>query len=510
VNARYYDAVILGLDVAPLACGALLAKRGFRVLVLGQEQAPPEYRVGNHRLPARPFTFTAARSPLTARVFGELGLSQNLRRMSSALYPAFQVAMPGHRFDVSAADGVLEREFERELPEVKRPVLDFHQQVHDRAAASDALFETDLSWPPESFLEKRELARIAARLPFTRGGRGHDALGELPETHPFRSAAIAPAAFDSSLDAESLSQLQLARLYAGRYLGATRFEGGLPALTELLLDKVRTHSGEVRLEERAHEIVVRRAGVSGVRLFGSEEEIGGRAIVAGLDVTSVQRMLSDRTAFERLFERVGEPQPRYYRYTLNAVIDAQSVPPGMASQLYLVRDARRPLREDNLLHVQLSTLDGDESLLTIEAILPVRRVENRDGYLQDMRETLMDAVRDVVPFVGEHLRLLDSPHDGREPWARDEGANLTLEPRARRGPATMRTVWAFPVSRALSLCAMPVKTPLRGLLLCNTQVAPGLGLEGELLAALSAARVVTREDRSKEWMRRRLWTKVEI
>jgi hypothetical protein len=74
----------------------------------------------------------------------------------------------------------------------------------------------------------------------------------------------------------------------------------------------------------------------------------------------------------------------------------------------------------------------------------------------------------------------------------------------------MRVVHAFPVTTALSVCAMPVKTPLRGLLLCNQQVAPGLGLEGELLAAVSAAKIVRRSDRSRDWMRRRLWTKVEI
>ena len=74
----------------------------------------------------------------------------------------------------------------------------------------------------------------------------------------------------------------------------------------------------------------------------------------------------------------------------------------------------------------------------------------------------------------------------------------------------MPIVYAFPVTTALSVCAMPVKTPLRGLLLCSQQVAPGLGLEGQLLAAASAAHVVRRSDRAREWLRRRLWTKVEI
>jgi hypothetical protein len=52
--------------------------------------------------------------------------------------------------------------------------------------------------------------------------------------------------------------------------------------------------------------------------------------------------------------------------------------------------------------------------------------------------------------------------------------------------------------------------PYRNLLLANHQVAPGLGTEGDLLAAWSAARIITKTDRKKEQMRKGLWTKVEI
>jgi hypothetical protein len=74
----------------------------------------------------------------------------------------------------------------------------------------------------------------------------------------------------------------------------------------------------------------------------------------------------------------------------------------------------------------------------------------------------------------------------------------------------MPVVHSFAVASALTVCALPVRTPLRRLLLCSEQVAPGLGGEGELLAASAAAFCVSRSERSRDWMRRRLWTKVEI
>jgi hypothetical protein len=39
---------------------------------------------------------------------------------------------------------------------------------------------------------------------------------------------------------------------------------------------------------------------------------------------------------------------------------------------------------------------------------------------------------------------------------------------------------------------------------------PALGQEGELLAAWSAARMITRTDKRKERMRREMWSKVEL
>jgi hypothetical protein len=108
------------------------------------------------------------------------------------------------------------------------------------------------------------------------------------------------------------------------------------------------------------------------------------------------------------------------------------------------------------------------------------------------------------------LLLVDSPHDGRKPFALDAGVDVATDPLEARGPHTMTPIHGYPVSTALSLCAMPVRTPLRGLLLCNAQIAPSLGREGELLAAASATLEAQSSDRGREWLRRRLWTKVDL
>jgi hypothetical protein len=74
----------------------------------------------------------------------------------------------------------------------------------------------------------------------------------------------------------------------------------------------------------------------------------------------------------------------------------------------------------------------------------------------------------------------------------------------------MPTVHGYPVMSALGLCALPVRSPIKKLLLGSLQVCPGLGDESAFVTAWSVARIITRSDRRKEQLRRSLWTKVEI
>ena len=59
------------------------------------------------------------------------------------------------------------------------------------------------------------------------------------------------------------------------------------------------------------------------------------------------------------------------------------------------------------------------------------------------------------------------------------------------------------------LAAEPLRGPVPGTFLVGRTVLPALGQEGELLAALSVAHLITRKDKHRQKMRRHLWTKLE-
>ncbi len=510
MSSSYYDVVVLGTDLAPLTCSALLAKRGFRVLVLGQNVPSPTYDVGPFTLPRRTFHYVLGQTPVARRVMLELGLHQSVRRFTHATDPAFQVALAGHRFDVSNDDARLAGEIEREFPEVKRPIDDFHKRAARLGERLDAMFDRDLVFPPDTFLERQRMQRARKLLELPRDFAEQDILAEFPEEHAFRAVAHLPSRFESEIDPEQSAPLSMLRLYDNCRRGSLRFEGGLPALRTMLMQKIQAHSGLVRETERADEILLQRNHVSGVRLFGTGEEITCGFVVVGVDVAQLLRLLPDRAAFEGLFERVGEPLLRHYRYTLNVVIHARGVPAGMSRDVYVVRP-RTPNAVASELHVRSEPIDASYALISVEALLPSRRVEDEEGYILRVRANLMHALRDLLPFLDEHRVLVDSPHDGLLPESKAAlSGSLDSTALMRRGPATMPAVYSYPVLSTLGVCALPIRTPVSRLLLCNSQVVPGLGSEGALVAASSTARVVSWADRGKAWMRRRLWTKVEI
>jgi phytoene dehydrogenase-like protein len=509
--AASYDVVLVGTQLAPLLAGALLAKRGFRVLLVAQDELPPTYVAAGVTLPREPFNFLPAASPVARRVLSELALHQVFRRRATQIDPAYQICLPRHRLELAREAAIFDREVEREMPEVKRTVEDLLAACDRYDAMLDRVLDRELMWPPQSFFERRELARATANQPFGKNGDALDPLNELPEQHPFRQVVELPARFADGMDPDHPSGLRLVRYFSAWRRGGAVLDEGYATLRSMLIESIRTHSGEVREPEKVESILVRRQGACGVRIAASGEEIGASWVLVGSSLSTLLRLVPDRTPFEELFERIGEPVVRHYRYTLNLRVAAEGVPAGMSRDVFFVRDPERPASEANALHVQVDPPDAEgRQLLCVEALLPRRGIEDIPEYLGTVRERVLASLGELVPFLGHHVELVDSPHDGRDVDDLRGGKRVQAAESWARGPQTMRRVHGFPVSTALGVCALPVRTPIKRLLLCNDQNVPGLGLEGLFLAAWSAARVVSKSDRRKDWMRRGRWGKLEV
>ena len=141
--------------------------------------------------------------------------------------------------------------------------------------------------------------------------------------------------------------------------------------------------------------------------------------------------------------------------------------------------------------------------------------------LEKARAKVMRSLAPVLPFLSEHIQVVDSPHDGLPLLKYRDGAPISVprtELHGARTPEAMSWLWSKEGGTSGTgggksgtlgaLVAEPVRGPVRGSFLVGNTVLPALGQEGQLLAAWSAAHLVTVGDPGHEKFRRHRWSRL--
>jgi hypothetical protein len=501
----FYDVIVLGQDLAATVAGAVLAHRGFRVLLAGVS-TEERYAIGPYVLPRSPFALAGMESPALRRIVSELNLVQVLRRRTEPNRPAFQLLLPDHRIDVGDELG---RELARELPDSAPAFEAFSERLGEVSAAVESILNQDLILPAAGFWDRRDANRVGARLPTSEEDFG----APLPMGHPLRALFALPAQF--ACDHADPGIISLSRLGDLHRRGTYRIDGGREGLRVLLLDRLRTHSGEVRPDLTPLQIVFRRGKPVAVR-FGSRnaheakprpilmterssqasrpselspdsaftEEVGCAHVLCGMGVERLLRLLDGEKIPRRLLE-AAERKPAFYRYHLHLVAPLDALPDALGRLAFSVADEARPLWGANALKLHLADGYGQHAVLSVEALATD---PTPDG-LASLRREIYSHLDRLLPFAFRHLLLCHSPHDGLPP----ERVNELAPP-----PVDMDPVWRWSEPLPLGFCGLPHATGLKNLYLVSRQVLPGLGFEGELQTGWGAARLVLQTEKKRD------------
>ncbi len=201
---KYYDVVVLGMEVGPLTAGALLAKRGFRVLVVGQNAPSDKYDCLGFKFIRRPFMMPSAESPAIRRVISELGAGQILSHMIRTISPVYQVILPRARVNVESDHELTIAELSREFPDDAGDAEQIFSNIGRLSGEIDKLFANDMVVPPETFFEKREFARAEVQNPF-KFSNDADFLNKPCQNDSFREFFDAVVRFETGCPSVSAS-----------------------------------------------------------------------------------------------------------------------------------------------------------------------------------------------------------------------------------------------------------------------------------------------------------------
>jgi phytoene dehydrogenase-like protein len=477
VPSNTYDLVVVGDDLAALACATLCARRGMRTLVLGDER-PARYTLGPHKLPIEPALWPVQPGSPGERILKELHAEMALRRKLRE--PRIAAQIVGSDLRVDLGGDRLAAELAREIGAASDDWLDRWQKASEVARSLDALLSGEHAFPGVGFFERRETARLA-------DDAGAAAAAWWTDAEKDKHAAVWKHVAAVALRHPSAPPAAIARALDAWKQGPPALRGDGDAIRELLVEKLTTAGGEVRAGK------VTEASVSWGKLssltLANGDDIGAGQVVASRSPSELVALLGKK-APKRLTELAEGVAVVGYRYTLNIVIDEAGIPEHMAPTVAVVAAADRAPAGDASFSIHLGEADdGGRVVATIAAVLPTDGEVAADTLAAKaiaLRSALWRRLGDVMPFFEKHLVLAHSPFDATPPQVPGGRGSYDVP---RQLPLAMSPVYAGKLAATAELGAVPYTTGLKNLTLTGDQVLPSLGLEGALVAGWSAAKV---------------------
>lgn len=488
-ETNHFDAVVCGSDPSGLIAAALLGRAGARVLLCGHDTTPMTFQAAGHTLLRAPGQLAPVESEPTARVLRRLNLYQPIRRRAAAVSPALQLRVRDLKvsFFASATPGVSLTDLTLSEGD-QAPIEATIGRLRGTSAILDPLLASGISFPPKGFWHRREVNRVARRLP----APNEDLAEGLSPDHDFRVGLAATGALLSGFGPQDLSSVTLARTLDVASRGYFRLDEGTEPFENVLLEKLLTLPVDLRAHSTPAQLIERRGRVCQLRLKPRDEVVGLDHLIWAGAPSGLLDLLGDEPP-ARLREIVGAIRPSCYRYQLALLIKEGGIPPLFGPRLISVADPRRPPLEDNALLISVGVANPRNPGVVpvwVECLVPAPAVSAGPGYLTLVRGRVREQLRRLLPDWERHLIIMASPHDGLPPQGQNpDGSALET---------TEGLSW-IPMSPAFSselprLCGVGAATPdvdLRNVYLAGRDVLPGLGLEGDFVTAWTVATQVS-------------------
>ncbi len=472
--------LIIGAGIGGLSAGALLAKRGWNVIILEQSS-----RIGGC---CGTFSRSGFRFDIGPTLFPDMlwsGLDMVLRELELDikrifLDPFFQVCIPGHRISIYRDLEMTEQEWAREFPELKDDIREILRRL--RFIDNNTMYKTDKeiwgctvnyenkhtsSFPLLSFLFRVFISkRLSAHIISTRA---------LKKSLPLKAFDLQTLFWGQTKFNEA--NLAYAALVSGLPLrGGFQIKGGIGFLCSQLSRYIKEKGGRIRLNSHVKQIMVKNNDAIALRL-DSGEELEGRCFIANTTPWALyEKLLPIEPKTEKIIKSISKiPYPKGV-FTMFLGLKETCLPSEMGQEVLFLPG----IDNENPLFIALNPLEDKDRApegyrtmtlfkYTPTAIWPKNKKKYNISKKQKEEKTIQ-LLKKLIPFIDDGICYYES------------ATPLTYERYTARPGGIVKGVPQ--VTSVFNKRAFSEFTCYDSLFTVNDCISPGLGVEGVCRASL--------------------------
>lgn len=471
-----YDVAVVGSHLGGAIAGALLQRRGHHVLYIEHDGTGSGYAHDGWLLPYAPFVLPPLKScAALEEALTELGLNTTYTRTAHLPSPMLQLALPDTRFDVTPDPKQRAKETQRALGTEGAAFTKLWDDAASRLERTEPFLKEKPELPPDGVINTWQFKRVVAR---------HPAVTELLEAGKEPAASLLSSFADFTVNVSERHELASTRPLSMLLQGVHTWPGAREGLREVVLHRLSELGGDVLAHDAStvvEEISFDGSRINGVKLVKSETIYKAACVIGATDAHALRRLVPDKKKHRELAELLDGPVAKRVLFAVNWVVHESALPRGMGEVVLL--EARDATLSPILVQVSAARkapgeapAGDDERIVTAGMFVEANLREQGEDQLQELADRINAELDLLMPFTRAKARLVSAPY---------------LHASGVRGSRLMpHPLLKADEPRLLGVTGLPVRAPVKHLFIASREVLPGLGLEGEMLAGLRAAKLV--------------------